>query len=243
MNERTPIVLAFGVLFAAVCLGQAVEPRRAPIGGTMNDPATTLRVPINALVVFADRAIPREEVQNIANKVQGSLELLTRQTQNRAMLQQMSDASSLFERRLGQYLQSVSPGQRVVVTVTTFPGPAGSPGSGLRPNCKDWSCPWRCESVTCPAGSNLLSCCAECNDTRACCTYSCVKQRSGQPFFGRSMPQGPGRAVELLVLVVNGETHGAEAAALEEAGIQMLENQPFPMGNTVSVRLINLWGR
>ncbi len=224
------------ILVSAPIFGQDPVPQRVP----KTAPAKAQQPPIQALVVYRESSIPPEIVRDIASAVENSLGFAGAQEESRAMPFHTAEAHSLFVQRLGQYLPSLAPGQRAVITVTVAPREGGSPGSAWRPNCQGWSCPWRCDAVSCPAGSKLLSCCAECNNVRACCTYTCIREHTSRPFFAGRQSQEPGRvAVELLCLIVNGGAGEAELAALEATGFALWE-KALPPGS--SGTQVVVWG-
>lgn len=194
---------------------------------------------IRALIVYSDQSIPADQIEQVKNEIERSIDsVATGSKKPDANLQRNSKASdSRFTERLTDYLSSLQPGQRSVIIIRSNFAKGGSSAGNQKPNCESYSCPWKCSSVSCGEGAKLLSCCAECNDNRICCQYSCIKTKpSGTPMYGGRVAANTDQSVELIVIVAKPETTPAEIESLEKVGLESIQKEAFPAGRSVKIK-------
>lgn len=155
----------FFLLFALFFLSAAVcQAQRQNLRGT--EPKD-----IRALIVYNGQTLSGQQLELINSDIQKAIDIASDNSGASGVSGAHSTKPvSSFSQKLSDILRSTAPGERYVVIIRTASAESGAAGSNLRPNCKNWSCPWNCDSVGCGDGFKLLSCCAECNDSRACCT-------------------------------------------------------------------------
>lgn len=188
-----------------------------------------------ALIVYNGKSLSPDQFEFINSDIEKAIEIASGSPgASDAVGARSAKPVSAFSQRLSDFLRSVAPGERYVVIIRTATAQSGPAGSNLKPNCKNWSCPWNCDTVGCGEGFKLLSCCAECNDIRACCTYSCIRVKpAGTPMFGGRLTKNSIQPVGLVVIIANREATQSELSAMERYGLENFDKESFPAGSKI----------